>query len=195
MTHFAVIDVDVEVAKEEHENVKEKTTSLNKFMGFVNRQLLPIGTVFSIILGIFVPHPGVYLSERMPIAQICAMVLFFCVGLRLRLHEAKSAVKCYKEILVGLILVLFVCPVIGTNVLRHIHQFGPLIGSAGEHNLLKNDSNSSNKDLNFPIFGPEEFRLALQILIMCPSAIATSLIMVSLGLPTVISCDICLKYT
>jgi hypothetical protein len=178
MTPPEIINLDVEVAKEENEHVEENETFVNKLGKFVMSQSLPIGTMFSIILGIFVPRPAVYLSERIPIVQVCIMALFFCIGLRLRFQEAKSAVKCYKEILVGLILVLFVCPVIGTNILNQIQQFGPLIGRAGEQSL-KNDSNSSIKDTHTSLFGPEEFRLALQLFIMCPSAVATSLIVVS----------------
>ena len=85
------------VAKEENEHVEENETFVNKLGKFVMSQSLPIGTMFSIILGIFVPRPAVYLSERIPIVQVCIMVLFFCIGLRLRFQEAKSAVKCYKE--------------------------------------------------------------------------------------------------
>ena len=175
-----MICLDVEVATEENQNIKEKETYLTKFKNFVIKQILPIGTIFSITFGLFLPQPAVYLSERIPVSQICVMVLFFCLGLRLRLDEAKCAIKCYKEIVFGVIFILFVCPIIGTNILTQVHQFGPLIGSTAGQDLLKNDSNSSSQDIKLPIFGPEEFRLALQIYIMCPSAVATTLIMVGL---------------
>ena len=149
------------------------TSTLTRLKNFCMRNYLPIETIFSIIIGIFLPQPAVYLSQRIPVAKICIIVLFFTIGLRLRFVEAKPAVKFYKEVVVGLLLVLFVGPIFATNVLNQVPYFGSLIGDE------QNSRNSSNSSEEMAILGPEEFRLALQIYCMCPTAPATSLILVS----------------
>jgi amino acid transporter len=125
------------------------------------------------IIGIFLPQPAVFLSERMPVVMICIIILFFTIGIRLRLVEAKSAVKSYKEIAVASFLILFVGPVIGATVLNTVPQFGSFLHDS--HNS-KNSSNFSSEEI--PILGPQEFRLALQIYLMCPNAPAATLILV-----------------
>jgi predicted Na+-dependent transporter len=124
---MAQSDVVVEVvqAKEADEDF-EKPSILTSFKNFCMRNYLAIGIILSIIIGIFLPQPAVYLSQRMPVAKICIIVLFLTIGVRIRLVEAKSAVKFYKEVVVGLVLVLFVGPIFATNVLNHVPNFGSL---------------------------------------------------------------------
>ena len=171
---MAQSDVVVEVVQaEEADEDFDKPSILTSFKNFCMRNYIAIGIILSIIIGIFLPQPAVYLSQRMPVAKICIIVLFLTIGVRIRLVEAKSAIKFYKEVIVGLVLVLLVGPIFATNVLNHVPNFGSLIGN--EQNW-RNSSNSSNE---MAILGPEEFRLALQIYCMCPTATATSLILVS----------------
>ena len=165
--------IPVEEGKEGGET-SEKLSILTRLKNFLLQNFLPIGTVISVIFGIFLPQPAVYLSQRIPVVKISVITLFFIVGLRVRLVEAKSAVKSYKEVAFGLLLALFVAPSVSINVLNQIPYFGSFIGDGQS---LKNSSNNSYEEM--PIFGPEEFRLGLQIYYMCPSAPATSLIMVS----------------
>lgn len=165
--------VEVDQAKEASEN-PQKPNILTRFKNFYIRNFLPIGIVLSIIIGILLPQPAVYLSQRIPAVKICIIGLFFTIGLRLRVVEAKSAVKSYKEVVVGLLLVLFVGPVFATNVINQIPYFGSLIGDG--QNLKNSSSNTTEEEL---ILGPEEFRLGLQIYLMCPSAPAASLALVS----------------
>ena len=166
--------VEVDETKEANGN-PAKPNILTRFKNFYIRNFLPIGIVLSIIIGILLPQPAVYLSQRIPVAKICIIALFFVIGLRLRVMEAKSAVKSYKEVVVGLFLVLFVGPVIATVVISKIPYFGSLIGDGLN---LKNTTNNNMTD-DQRILGPEEFRLGLQIYLMCPSAPAASLALVS----------------
>ncbi len=165
--------VEVEQAKEADENVEEQASILTQLKNFCMKNFLPMGILFGVIIGIFLPQPAVYVSKRIPVTKICIIVLFFTVGLRLRLVEAKSAVKAYKDVLVGVVLVLFVGPIVGTNVLNQVPYFGSLIGEQA----LKNSSNNITAETS--VLGPEEFRLGLQIYSMCPSAPASSLVLVS----------------
>ena len=148
---------------------------LIRIKNFCLQNILPIGTIFAVIFGICLPQPAVYVSQRIPISKICIIVVFLTIGLRLRFAEAKSAVKSYKDILVGLLLVLFAYPIFVANVLNQIPYFGSLIGS--ERYLEITNSNSTTA--NIPILGPEEFRFGLQVYCLCPSPTATSLILVS----------------
>ena len=156
--------VEVEQAKEADENVEEHASILTRLKNFCMKNFLPMGILFAVIIGIFLPQPAVYVSKRIPVTKICIIVLFFTVGLRLRLVEAKSAVKAYKDVLVGVVLVLFVGPIVGTNVLNQVPYFGSLI----DEQALKNSSNNITAETS--VLGPEEFRLGLQIYSMCPSA-------------------------
>jgi predicted Na+-dependent transporter len=165
--------VEVEQAKEADENVEEQASILTQLKNFCMKNFLPMGILFGVIIGILLPQPAVYVSKRIPVTKICIIVLFFTVGLRLRLVEAKSAVKAYKDVLVGVVLVLFVGPIVGTNVLNQVPYFGSLIGEQA----LKNSSNNITAETS--VLGPEEFRLGLQIYSMCPSAPASSLVLVS----------------
>ncbi|CAB4040487.1 Hypothetical predicted protein [Paramuricea clavata] len=131
---MAQSDVVVEVVQaEEADEDFKKTSILTSFKNFCMRNYLAIGIILSIIIGIFLPQPAIYLSQRMPVAKICIIVLFLTIGVRIRLVEAKSAVKFYKEVVVGLLLVLFVGPIFATNVLNQVPNFGSLIGD--EQNL------------------------------------------------------------
>ena len=172
MAHSDVV-IPVEEGKEA-DVISGKQSTFRTLKNFLLRNFLPIGTVISVIIGIFLPQPAVYLSKKIPVIKISIIALSFSIGLRVRFVEAKSAAKSYKEVVVGLLLVLFVAPAVSINVLGQIPYFGPFVGNVEG---LKNSSNNSFEEM--PILGPEEFRLGMQIYYMCPSAPATSLIMVS----------------
>ena len=173
MTSKTTVAVEVKPVEEAAKNV-ERLSVLIILKNFCLRNFLPIGIIFSVVIGIFLPQPAVFLSEKIPVVQICIIGLFFTIGVRLRLVEAKSAVKSYKEIAVGSLLILFLGPVIAATVLNTVPQFGTFIDD--NHNW-KNSSNFSSEEI--PILGPEEFRLALQIYLMCPNAPAATLILVT----------------
>ena len=157
--------IQVEERKEANE-ISTKLSILTRLKNFVLRNFLPIGTMISVIFGIFFPQPAVYLSQEIPSVKICSLFYHWFV-------EAKYAVKTCKEVMLGLLLVLFVAPSVSINVLNQITLFGSFVGDVQG---LKNSSNNPSKEIL--ICGPGEFRLALQIYFICPSTPATSLIMV-----------------
>ena len=122
MTQSDVI-ISVEQEKEADE-ISGKLSTSTRFRNFILRNFLPIGTMISVIFGLFLPQPAVYLSQEIPAVKICIIALFSTIGLRVRLAEAKSAVKSYKEVILGLLLVLFVAPSVSINVLNQIPYFG-----------------------------------------------------------------------
>ena len=154
-----------------NENVEKEKSGEQKLSIFLRikvlllRHLLPLGIVLSVIFGIALPQPAVYLNEKIPLGTICVVCLFTTIGLRLRVSEAKSAIKSYKEIVIGLILILFLVPFSVVNSLNKIPYFSALIG---QQTNFKNASNMSSYEMK--ILGPEEFRIGLQIYFMLPSA-------------------------
>ena len=122
MTQSDVI-ISVEQEKEADE-ISGKLSTSTRFRNFFLRNFLPVGTMISVIFGLFLPQPAVYLSQEIPAVKICIIALFSTIGLRVRLAEAKSAVKSYKEVILGLLLVLFVAPSVSINVLNQIPYFG-----------------------------------------------------------------------
>lgn len=138
---------------------------------FLSKHFLPIGTLFIIPLGILFPTPGVYLHGKLPIVQICIVTIFFVIGTKFRIKEIRSAVRCYKEIALGLIVVLLITPFIGTKLLL-LPKFREVAKSGLYKNGTLNNSWSIDQSIQLPYFGPEEFRIGLQIFCTSPCSSA-----------------------
>lgn len=144
---------------------------------FISKHFLPIGTLFIIPLGIIFPTPAVYLQGKLPVVKICISTLFFVIGMKFRIAEIHSALRCYKETVLGLIIVLFITPVVGTKLMM-LPKFQEVQWSD-----LHAENFTSNKSwsIELPNFGPEEFRIGLQIFCVSPCASAFPTIVVSLS--------------
>ena len=143
---------------------------------FISKHFLPIGTLLIIPLGIIFPSPAVYLQGKLPVVKICIVTLFFVIGMRFRLTEIHSALRCYKETALGLIVVLFVTPVVGTKLMMLPNFQKVQWSDLHAENITSNNSWS----IELPDFGPEEFRIGLQIFCVSPCASAFPTVVVSL---------------
>ena len=144
-------------------------------VAFISKHFLPIGTILIIFLGILVPAPAVFINRKLPVVEMCIITLFFVIGTKFRLTEIKSALHCYKEIALGIFVVLFLTPVIGTKLLM-LPKFRELPRSSlHAANITSNNSWS----IELPDFGPEEFRIGLQIFCVSPCASAFPTVVVS----------------
>ena len=141
---------------------------------FISKHFLPIGTLLIIPLGIIFPTPAVYLQGKLPVVKMCIVTLFFVIGMKFRLKEIHSALHFYKETTLGLFIVLFLTPVIGTKLLM-LPEFRvvPRLGLSAAN--ISNNSWS----IELPDFGPEEFRIGLQIFSVSPCASAFPTVVVS----------------
>ena len=140
-------DVTSMEQEKEANEISGKLSISTRFRNFFLRNFLPIGTMISVIFGLFLRQPAVYLSQEIPAVKICVIALFSTIGLRIRLAEAKSAVKSYKEVILGLLLVLFVAPSVSINVLNQIPYFGLFIGDnqgLGSNHFKQFISNNAN---------------------------------------------------
>ena len=143
---------------------------------FISKHFLPIGTLLIIPLGIIFPSPAVYLQGKLPVVKICIVTLFFVIGMKFRLTEIHSALRCYKETALGLIVVLFVTPVVGTKLMMLPNFQKVQWSDLHAENITSNNSWS----IELPDFGPEEFRIGLQIFCVSPCASAFPTVVVSL---------------
>ena len=144
---------------------------------FVSKHFLPIGTIFIILFGILFPAPAVYLQAKLPVVKVCIITLFFIIGTKFPLKEIRSALHCYKETGLGVFAVLLLTPVIGTKLLMipHFHEL-----HLSRLYANKTALNSSWLIPQLPNFGPEEFRIGLQIFCVSPCASAFPTVVVSL---------------
>ena len=144
-------------------------------VAFISKHFLPIGTILIIFLGILVPAPAVFINRKLPVVEMCIITLFFVIGTKFRSTEIKSALHCYKEIALGIFVVLFLTPVIGTKLLM-LPKFQKIPRSSlNAANITSNNSWS----IELPDFGPEEFRIGLQIFCVSPCASAFPTVVVS----------------
>ena len=147
----------------------------NVIAAFVSKHFLPIGTICIIPLGILSPTPAVYLDGKLPVVQICIVTLFFVIGTKFRLTEIQSALRCYKETALGIIVVLLLTPVVGTKLLM-LPKFRKVPRSALD---AENRTLNNSWTIELPDFGPEEFRIGLQIFCVSPCASAFPTVVVS----------------
>ena len=144
-------------------------------VAFISKHFLPIGTILIIFLGILVPAPAVFINRKLPVVEMCIITLFFVIGTKFRSTEIKSALHCYKEIALGIFVVLFLTPDIGTKLLM-LPKFQKIPRSSlHAANITSNNSWS----IELPDFGPEEFRIGLQIFCVSPCASAFPTVVVS----------------
>ena len=144
-------------------------------LAFLFKHFLPIGTLFIIPLGIILPGPAVYLQRKLPVIKMCIVTLFFVIGMKCRLPEMKSALHSYKEIVLGLIVVLLLSPILGTKLMM-LPKFQQV--SLSDYNSENTKFNNS-WSIELPYLGPEEFRIGLQIFCVSPCASAFPTVVVS----------------
>ncbi|XP_028416099.1 uncharacterized protein LOC114539686 [Dendronephthya gigantea] len=105
---------------------------------------------------------------------MCIVTLFFVIGAKFRLTEIRSALRCFKETLLGIIVVLFVTPVVGTKLLTL-----PSFRDFAQSGLKANETLNNSWSIQLPDLGPEEFRIGLQIFCVSPCASAFPTVVVT----------------
>jgi hypothetical protein len=107
---------------------------------------------------------------------MCIVTLFFVIGTKFRLTEIQSALRCYKETTLGIIVVLLLTPVVGTKLLM-LPKFREVPRSGLD--AAANGTLNNSWSIKLPDFGPEEFRIGLQIFCVSPCASAFPTVVVS----------------
>lgn len=168
-----------------------KRTSLLKRVQFaVFKNFLSICLVSFVTFGIFVPKPGVFLSE-LPTHYICIVLIFFHSGLKLKTGELKDALKSFKGLVWGVVSILFVTPIIGgkvTGLLPYVSKALPTgngfttISNYSTNNVTQSVPSSNGNDISSDsVLGPALFQTAMQIYFIAPCTISAGVILVSLN--------------
>ena len=87
-------EIDIKEREEKSDrNETEKKNVLNSIGNIISRHFFPLGTVFVILFGVFIPQPAVYLGKKLPLIKILIVAILLMFGLRFRLAEVKSAIR------------------------------------------------------------------------------------------------------
>ena len=54
---------------------EQKTNTLKTIGNVVSRRFFPLGSVFVILFGIFVPQPAMHLGKNLPLIKICIVAI------------------------------------------------------------------------------------------------------------------------
>lgn len=136
---------------------------------FCDTYFLAIGMILMMIIGSQWPESGTLLSTKY-FPHICVGLCFLLCGLRTSTEELLTAAKSYKAIVWGILTIILVVPITGTQITKTI-QFATM----REDNM--NTSQSSVVG-NVTAIGPTEFAFALQVFFTVPASMAAGAILV-----------------
>lgn len=145
-----------------------RSSPMVKAWEFVNNYLLAIGIILIVIIGSQWPESGIILTRTYFSYVSLALCFFFC-GLRTKLDELQVAVKSYKAIAWGILTILIVVPVAGTQITKTI-QFATMV----DENLNTSESAVVG---NVTAIGPTEFAFALQVFFVVPASLSAAAIL------------------
>ena len=145
-----------------------KTTCLSKFASFMNAYLLPIGLLTFVVFGALVPQPGVAIAHRAT-SYVCVIGIFFYSGLFLKTDEMKAAIKGYRASIWGVVSILFITSLIGSQ-LTNLLKFD-------EPSIFHNATREGGQDK--ALFGSSEFKTGFQLFFIVPCTISSGVLMVS----------------
>lgn len=136
---------------------------------FLDTYFLAIGMIVIMTVGSLWPDSGQLLSS-IYFPYICLGVCFFLCGLRTNTEELLTAVKSYKAIVWGILTILLVVPITGTQITKTI-QFAT---------MREDNMNTSQSAVvgNVTAIGPTEFAFALQVFFTVPASMAAGAILV-----------------
>lgn len=142
---------------------------LETVLEFCDAYFLAIGMSFIVIVGSQWPESGTLLSAKY-FPQICFGACFFLCGLRTTTEELITAVRSYKAIAWGILTILLVVPITGTQITKTI-QFATM----REDNVTTSQSTVVG---NVTAIGPTEFAFALQVFFTVPASMTAGGVLV-----------------
>ena len=169
-----------------------KPPRYKRVLSFLFKNYLPLSLMFLVLLGMFVPQPGTFFSKG-PTHYICIVGLFFHSGIKLKTGEVKEALKSLKALLFGIVSILFITTTIGvaltgllpfdeeeySNVAIHANGLVNTTSNFNGSSVLNTTKSPTQHATKKGIFGPQAFRIALQLYFIVPCTIAAGVVMVS----------------
>ena len=142
---------------------------LVKLWEFVTTYFLALGVTLMLIIGSQWPTSGAFLI-KIHFPYICLALCFLVCGLRTKTDEITVAFKSYKAIVWGILTILLVIPITGTQITKTI-QFGTMMTD----NMTTSESAVVG---NVTAIGPTEFAFALQVFFAVPASMSAGAILV-----------------
>ena len=152
---------------------------LETVLEFCDTYFLAIGMIFMVIVGSQWPELGTLLSANY-FPQICFGGCFFLCGLRTTTKELITAVQSYKALAWGILTILLVVPITGTQITKTI-QFATM----REDNMTTSQSTVVG---NITAIGPTEFAFALQVFFTVPASMAAGAVLVRTIIVLILVC-------
>ena len=122
-----------------------------------------------LIIGLQWPTSGAFLI-KIHFPYICLALCFLVCGLRTKTDEITVAFKSYKAIVWGILTILLVVPITGTQITKTI-QFATMMTD----NMTTSESAVVG---NVTAIGPTEFAFALQVFFVVPASMSAGAILV-----------------
>ena len=152
--------------------------ALSSFVEFCNTYALVFGMILVLIVGVQLPSVGRFLA-KIPTEYICTVLAFFVCGLQIKNGGFLAAIKNFKAIVLGILLILLVIPALGVEITKTVH-FATLAkeNMTTEHSVIH---------ANVSAIGPTEVAVGLQVFYVVPATLSTGAILVSF-----IVCRLCM---
>ena len=147
----------------------QSSSVLVKLWEFVTTYFLALGVTLMLIIGSQWPTSGAFLI-KIHFPYICLALCFLVCGLRTKTDEITVAFKSYKAIVWGILTILLVIPITGTQITKTI-QFGTMMTD----NMTTSESAVVG---NVTAIGPTEFAFALQVFFAVPASMSAGAILV-----------------
>lgn len=141
---------------------------LVKLWEFLTTYFLALGVTLMLIIGSQWPTSGAFLI-KIHFPYICLALCFLVCGLRTKTDEITVAFKSYKAIVWGILTILLVIPITGTQITKTI-QFGTMMTD----NMTTSESAVVG---NVTAIGPTEFAFALQVFFVVPASMSAGAIL------------------
>lgn len=151
--------------------------ALSSFVEFCNTYALVFGMILVLIVGVQLPSVGRFLA-KIPTEYICTVLAFFVCGLQIKDGGFLAAIKNFKAIVLGILLILLVIPALGVEITKTVH-FATLAkeNMTTEHSVIH---------ANVSAIGPTEVAVGLQVFYVVPATLSTGAILVSFIVCTVL---------
>ena len=115
---------DAQVVEPKNEaRVPSVPSRFDRIVAFVITNFLPIGFLFALVFALGYPYPGkvvstIQLYDVGVVQAVNSFNVFFISGVTLNISEASSALKRWPVLLVGILVILFVTPLLSLALVQ-----------------------------------------------------------------------------
>ena len=159
--------LEVEVVSEDLKKDYFCFKILRKIKKFLSINALPLFLVLSVIIGAAIPQIGVAIDHKAT-TYVCLVIMFLYSGLYLRTSSIKEAFKAYRAAIWGVLSILCVTCIIGSNLTT-------LVSFRETPSLSKSKNISLSGNETKPV---ESFKTGLIVYLCTPCTVSSGILMV-----------------